>query len=137
MIINPNVSFKNSKSIPYGYRLNRLAVDISEKLVIVEDEADVIRYINRLRKQRKTMTQIAEILNNNGFRYRRKRFTRKIVSEILSYRLFHEGGIFMNGLTRWNGTRIFKHPFPRIIEIENGDVIAPISEDELLRASNS
>lgn len=72
--------------LPYGYTV------FGHKLVVNEDEAQIVRMIFLLREQGCVMQEIADILNDRGFRTRKGRyFTASQVGSILKNQKFYQG----------------------------------------------
>ena len=72
--------------VPYGYNA------FNHKLIINEDEAEVVRLVFLLREQDCSMQEISDVLNDRGFRTRRGRyFCTSVVASILKNIKFYQG----------------------------------------------
>jgi DNA invertase Pin-like site-specific DNA recombinase len=72
--------------LPYGYTV------FGHKLVVNEDEAQIVRTIFLLREQGCVMQEISDILNDRGYRTRKGRyFTASQVGSILKNQKFYQG----------------------------------------------
>ena len=72
--------------VPYGYSV------FGHKLVINEDEAQIVRTVFLLREQNCTMQEISDIINDRGLRTRKGRyFAASQISSILKNEKFYQG----------------------------------------------
>ena len=111
--------------VPYGYSV------FGGKLVINEDEAQVVRLVFLLREQKCTLQEISDLVNDRGLRTRRGRyFGSSQIASILKNEKFYQGyyryGDMKNYIKGQHEAIIFR----RIKAIADIDIIAAQIEAE-------
>ena len=110
---------------PYGYAV------VGKKLVVDESEAEMVREIFAYREMGCCMQEIADLLNDKGYRTRKGRyFVSTNISKILNNRPVYEGYYRYGNMERWvkgQHEAILKKQVKRIPEIE---LLAKEIEDE-------
>ena len=110
---------------PYGYSV------VGKKLVVDESEAEMVREIFSYRDMGCCMQEIADLINDKGYRTRKGRhFVTANISKILNNRPVYEGYYRYGNMERWvkgQHEAILKKQVKRIPEIE---LLAKEIEDE-------
>lgn len=111
---------------PYGYNV------FGHKLVIDEDEANIVRLVFLLREQNCTMQEISDILNDRGYKTRRNGyFGASQISSILKNEKFYQGFYKYGDMDKYIKGQHEPIIFKRIKAIPDIDIMATqIAQEE-------
>lgn len=94
-------NWQGARYVPYGYKYNKH--DPEKKLIVVKEEADIIKLIYTMYLSGQSTTQIAGYLYNKGYKTRSGgKFHSKLVCDMLKRKLYI-------GIIEWNNHHYDKH----------------------------